>query len=82
MLPSESQPQEENQQASVSLNEALAARFLTLPQAEQVLNISYQLIYDMVKAKKWPSISIGRRHLIPYSFILRLEEEAYGRVQS
>ena len=59
---------------------ALSARFLTLNQTALVLNVSYATVYRNVKSRKWPSMDVGRKPLVPVAFIEKLEMDTMASV--
>jgi len=76
MIPSNGLPQEGHHQEDA----ALPVRFLTMRQTGKVLNVSYTTVQRNVKSRKWPSLDMGRKPLIPVSFIEKLEAEAMASI--
>jgi excisionase family DNA binding protein len=54
----------------------MSNQFYTVRQTADVLNVSYQTVFRKVVDKEFPSIRLGRKILIPVSFLKELEEKA------
>jgi len=80
MQDSDGLPQEGSHQGDWKESVALPVRFLTMRQAGKVLNVSYTTVQRNMKSKKWPSLGMGRKPLVPVSFIEKLEAEAMASV--
>jgi excisionase family DNA binding protein len=54
----------------------MSNQFYTVRQTADALNVSYQLVFRKITQKEFPSIRLGRKILIPASFLKELEEKA------
>ena len=54
----------------------MSNQFYTVRQTAEVLNVSYQTVFRKITDKEFPSIRLGRKILIPVSFLKELEEKA------
>jgi excisionase family DNA binding protein len=54
----------------------MPSQFYTVRQTADALNVSYQTVFRKITVKEFPSIRLGRKILIPASFLKELEERA------
>jgi excisionase family DNA binding protein len=54
----------------------MSNQFYTVRQTADALNVSYLTVFRKVTDKEFPSIRLGRKILIPASFLKELEEKA------
>jgi excisionase family DNA binding protein len=54
----------------------LSNQFYTVRQTADILNVSYQTVFRKITDKEFPSIRIGRKILVPASFLKELEKKA------
>jgi len=54
----------------------MSNQFYTVRQTADALNVSYQTVFRKITDKEFPSIRLGRKILIPASFLKELEEKA------
>jgi excisionase family DNA binding protein len=54
----------------------MPSQFYTVHQTAEVLNVSYQTAFRKIKNNEIPSTRMGRKILIPVSFLKDLEEKA------
>jgi len=66
----------ENQQTEVKL-----PNFLTIAELVAATKISRQTISRKIKSGEIPNVKVGSRVLIPTSFIIGLEKEAWSNVK-
>ena len=51
-------------------------QFATINQTVETLKISRPTLYRKIKTREIPSVRVGKRVLIPFSFFKELEEKA------
>jgi excisionase family DNA binding protein len=54
----------------------MSNQFFTIRQTAEALNVSYQTVFRKTSNKEFPSIRLGRKILIPASFLKELEKKA------
>jgi excisionase family DNA binding protein len=54
----------------------MSNQFYTVRQIADALNVSYQTVFRKITDKEFPSIRMGRKILVPVSFLKELEEKA------
>ena len=54
----------------------MSNQFFTVRQTAEALNVSYQTVFRKTSNKEFPSIRLGRKILIPASFLKELEKKA------
>ena len=47
----------------------MSAQFLTIRQTAEALNVSYMMVFRKISEKEFPSIRLGRKILVPATFI-------------
>ncbi|MDR1107232.1 MAG: excisionase family DNA-binding protein [Treponema sp.] len=60
----------------------MSNQFYTVRQTADVLNISYQTVFRKITDKEFPSIRMGRKILVPASFLKELEEKAIASTKA
>jgi len=60
----------------------MSQQFYTVRQFAAALNVSYLLVHRKITEKEIPSIRLGRKILIPASFLQKLEEKANAKAEA
>jgi excisionase family DNA binding protein len=60
----------------------MSSQFYTVRQTAEVLNVSYQTVFRKVTDKEFPSVRMGRKILVPVTFIESLVTQAMSGAKS
>jgi excisionase family DNA binding protein len=60
----------------------MPSKFYTVRQTADTLNVSYQTVFRKITEKEIPSIRLGRKILVPVSFIDNLVTQALAEVST
>jgi excisionase family DNA binding protein len=59
----------------------MSSQFYTVRQTAEVLNVSYQTVFRKVTDKEFPSVRMGRKILVPVTFIESLVAQAMSEAK-